>query len=235
MNQIKNRFTEKIICEGKESIRELAEKNKANLGGANLREANLREANLWGANLGGANLWGANLGRANLGRANLGGANLGRANLWEADLWEADLWEADLRGAGLWGAKNLPSIYQSHLSILEFQKSKLRAFKYLNGMTSPYQHFEYEIGKTYTEKNCDTDERFLCGKGLNIATLEWCLRETNCDLTKTYIIVEFDPKDIVAIPYNSDGKFRVRKFKVVRKLTKKELQKAIQPLYPRKI
>ena len=68
----------------------------------------------------------------------------------------------------------------------------------------------------------------LCGKGLNVATLDWCLRDTCCDLSKTYVEVSFDVKDIVAIPYNTDGKFRVRKFKILRKLTKKELEAYIK-------
>ena len=96
---------------------------------------------------------------------------------------------------------------------------------------SPYKNFKYEIGKTYSTKDCNDDERVLCGKGLNVATLEWCLRDNTCDLTKTYIIVEFDVKDIVAIPYNSDGKFRVWKIKIIRKLSKKELKKATELLY----
>lgn len=44
-----------------ESIREIAERNRANLGGADLRGADLRGANLRGANLRGADLTGAKL------------------------------------------------------------------------------------------------------------------------------------------------------------------------------
>jgi hypothetical protein len=61
MNQIKNRFTGDVICEGEESIKELAVKNKANLYGANLSRANLS-----GADLSGANLYRANLYRAKI-------------------------------------------------------------------------------------------------------------------------------------------------------------------------
>ena len=54
---IKNRFTQKIIVEDEaETLREVVEKNKANLGGADL----------WGTNLGGADLRGAYLGEADL-------------------------------------------------------------------------------------------------------------------------------------------------------------------------
>ena len=207
MNEIKL-INGELICNGNESVKELAELNKADLW-----RANLRGANLWRANLRGANLW----------EADLRGADLRRANLWGANLWEADLW----------GAKNLPSEFQCNLHILKWQTSKLLAFKYLNGNQSPYQNFIYEIGKTYEAKDGSTDERILCEKGINLASLEWCLRETNCDLSKTYALFEFHPKDILAIPYNSDGKFRVSKATYLRNLTKDEIEEVIKPLYPK--
>ena len=199
---------------------------EANLRGADLRGADLRDANLWGANLQGADLQGANLQGAYL-----QGADLRDANLWGANLWEANLRGADLRGANLQSADNLTKAHQSSLAILKQQKGKLRAFKYLNGSTSPYQNQEYKIGETYETDEYNSDERFLCAAGLNVATLDWCLRDTNCDLRKTYIEVEFDAKDIVAIPYNSDGKFRVKKLTVIREIPKEELGEYLKPLY----
>ena len=59
-----------VIATG-ESIREIVEANRANLGNADLWGANLGNAKLWGANLGNAKLWGANLGGADLRGANL--------------------------------------------------------------------------------------------------------------------------------------------------------------------
>jgi hypothetical protein len=220
----------------------------ADLKGANLREADLREANLRGANLKGADLreadlrgadlYGANLREANLREANLKGANLRGADLREADLYganlrEANLREANLREADLRGAVNLPKVHYSLLSILKHQKNKMTAFKYLNqNMTSPYQDFKYKIGETYSTDSFEEDERILCGNGFNVATLNWCLLNTYQDLTKCYIEVEFDPNDIIAIPFHTDGKFRVKKLTVVRKLTKKELEKAISHQFP---
>jgi len=84
--QIKNRYTGEIIVEMEaETLREVIEKNKANLQGADLHGANL-----WRADLHGANLW---------------GADLHGTNLWGADLQGADLWGSDLQGADLRGAK----------------------------------------------------------------------------------------------------------------------------------
>jgi hypothetical protein len=160
------------------------------------------------------------------------GAYLRGAYLQDADLQGADLQDAYLRGAYLQDAKNLLPIYDfSNLTILKNQKNKLRAFKFLNGNKSPYNDEKtYQVGKTYTEKKYSTDIFEQCGEGLNVVTIEWCLRDTGKDLTKTYIEVEFSPKDIVAIPFNTDGKFRVKKFKVLRKLYRAELKKYLKPI-----
>jgi hypothetical protein len=95
-------------------------------------------------------------------------------------------------------------------------------------MNSPIQDsgkITYKVDKEYKVK-VDSNRLLDCGKGLNIASLEWCLRQTNGN-TKDYkyIEVSFEPKDLV-VPYFSDGKFRVSKLKVERELTLKELKEA---------
>ena len=84
MITIKNRIGA-VIGEG-ETLKDAAEKNKANLTGADLTLADLSGANLRGANLRGANLTGANLTGADLTLADLSGANLFGANLTGANL-----------------------------------------------------------------------------------------------------------------------------------------------------
>ncbi len=193
---------------------EKATEEGADLWGADLRGADLRGANLRGANLWGANLWGADLWGANLREANLRGANLREANLREANLW---------------GAKNF-NLWVDNLYSLKMQnpKTKLRYWKYLNNGLSPYQNAKYEVGKTYTEKDYDPDEQNPCGAGLNVATLMWCLRDCNSD--SELIEVEFYAKDIVAVPYFTDGKFRVSKFKVLRQISRDEGQKILDKM-----
>ena len=67
MIAIKHRYTDTTLCEfDVETVKQAAERGKANLDGANLYCANLDGANLYGANLRGANLRGANLDDANL-------------------------------------------------------------------------------------------------------------------------------------------------------------------------
>lgn len=105
MNQIKNKWTGVVICEGEETIKALAEKNRANLKGAYLKRAYLEGANLKRAYLEDANLERAYLKGAKLERANLKDANLKDANLEGANLKDANLERANLEGAYLKDAK----------------------------------------------------------------------------------------------------------------------------------
>ena len=106
-----NRLTGELIAEG-ESLRAIAEDNRADLIRANLSGANLSGANLSGADLSGADLYGADLSGADLSGADLSGANLSGANLSGADLYGADLSGANLSGANLSGA----DLYGANLS-----------------------------------------------------------------------------------------------------------------------
>ena len=203
---------------------------RANLKRASLRETDLRGVNLMGANLEQANLNGAhlevfvrakpavaNLRGANLKGASLRGANLGTAYLVGADLSGADLMWADLRGAkldeaNLTDVRNFPF---PDLNILRNQTGKIRAFKLVDkNYEGVFQGgVKYEIGKTIEERNYDPDEKFLCSRGLNVATLEWCLRYK--EKGNIILEVEFTAEDIVAIPYATYGNFRVKRCKVI--------------------
>jgi hypothetical protein len=205
---------------------------EANLKGANLKGADLREADLRGANLKGANLKGANLREANL-----KGANLREANLREANLWGADLWRADLKGA-----VDLPKVHQNALCLLHSQKHPLTSYKYLaKDMLSPYRDFEYKIGETYkeqfpSESAYDLREKCYNKKAIHLATLQWCLIDTNSKIDNyIYVECEFKPEHLLPISYNCDGKFQVTEMKVIRKLTRKELEEAISHFYPSEI
>ena len=163
---------------------------------ANLCGANLRDADLYGANLRDADLCGANLRDANLYGADLCGANLRDANLYGADLTDTRM--------------QLPDIY-----ILKDQSPniKLIAFKFLReSLISPYEGFPYEVGKTYSTTKYDGDERLSCSSGFNVATRQWC--ERNMGEGDVLVKVSFKAGDIVAIPYATDGKFRVKRMKV---------------------
>jgi len=212
-----------------EAVRAKADLRGANLRGANLRGANLCGANLYGANLYGADLYGANLYGANLRGANLYGANLRGANLRGADLYGADLCCADLYGADLCGAKNVENYYYSDLYALKMQPKStiVRFWKYIVDGKTPYQSAVYEVGKTYTFKKFNKDETLDCGKEGNVATLFWCMKDSLEKDKAEFLELEFKVSDIVAIPYFTDGKFRVKKFKVLRKISLEQAKKEI--------
>ena len=193
----------------------------SDLRGINLMGANLEQANLNGADLEvfiRANLAIADLREANLKGAQLRGANLRGANLMGADLSGADLAGADLRyavldGADLTDVENFPF---PNLNILRNQKGKIRAFKLVDkNYEGVFQGgIKYEIGKTIEERDYDPDEKVLCSRGLNVATLEWCLKYK--EKGNIILEVEFESEDIIAIPYATDGNFRVKRCKVIR-------------------
>lgn len=230
------------------------EKNKGNLEEKNLICENLEEVNLQGARLCGTNLAHANLAYANLQETNLSytnlvnaylfsadlrkafllGTNLQDASLEEADLREAEFWDANLKGANLKGANLqgniscLPTLYflkmQPPDTILYFWKPIIPEDSHF------YDHQNYEVGKTYLVDDYEVDERILeCkGKKSTVATLLWCLQ--NHRDAKEFIEVEIKIKDIVAIPFATSGEFTVKKFKVVRKITREQGEKLLKDI-----
>jgi hypothetical protein len=206
----------------KAALEAKADLSYADLSSANLSYADLHSANLSYADLSSANLNYANLSSANLSYANLSYANLRYANLRYANLSSANLRSADLRSADLSYAKYKEPLFLPDLYSLKLlpQDTTLTFWKYLKDGKSPYQHVEYEVGKEYRFDDANSDEKELCAKGGNVATLIWCLKDSlEAD---EFLEVEFKVKDICAIPYGTDGKFRVKRFKVLRKITRKQ-------------
>jgi len=200
-----------------------ADLSSANLSSADLSYANLRYADLSSADLRSADLSYANLSYANLRYANLRFANLRYANLRYANLRSADLSYANLSYADLSSAENLNKFITTPLYILRSQVGKIRAYKVVNEKNEgPYKGgIIYNVGKTYSVKIYDTDENHACGAGINLATLDWCIREWR--VGHRILLVEFTAKDIVSIPIGSDGKFRVKKCKIVKRVNLKEI------------
>jgi uncharacterized protein YjbI with pentapeptide repeats len=184
---------------------------------AALIEAVAHGANLYGANLRGADLRGANLRGANLYGADLRGANLYGANLRGANLRGADLRGANLYGANLYGARGLNPYLSTPLHLLTDQVGKIRLYKLVDADgRSPIQatgKLTYVKGQTYEVANADTDPEKDCGAGINVASLDWCIREWSEG--RRILVVEFTAADIACIPNGSDGKIRLHRCKVV--------------------
>jgi uncharacterized protein YjbI with pentapeptide repeats len=229
--EIKDRWTGIVIlCGEYESMKACLEQNsRVSLSGADLYEANLSRADLYGVDLHGANLHGADLYKANLSRANLSRADLSRADLSRANLYKADLSGADLSGANLYRAIGVNKYLAAPLQLLRDQPGKIRAYKLVKqGGDSPMcrqqngaQPINYRIGAAYEVQGANKDELAECGSGINLATLDWCLREWREGFR--ILVAEFEAADIAAIPIASDGKFRVTRCTIVGEKTLEEL------------
>jgi len=127
-----------------------------------------------------------------------------RADLREADLHGANLREADLRGTMLDRLNWLAWIGISPSSTAHAYKMTAADGK------SPIQSgnkIDYLAAETFVEP-CDSDVDLHCGRGINLANLEWCLNN-KADGYRLFLM-EFDTVDAVC-PRGSDGKFRVSK------------------------
>ena len=116
----------------------------------------------------------------------------------------------------------LPDIYSIKM---QQPDTKLRFWKYLIDGISPYQSASYEVGGIYEFSDADIDENVTCAPGGNVATLSRCLKDGIS--ANEFIEVEFAVKDIAAIPFASDGKFRVRWFRVLRKIDRESAMMVI--------
>jgi len=225
--EIKNHWNNIILFEGEfGSLKlciEAAVKKNANLQDAYLRGANLQDADLRGADLQRADLQRANLRGADLRGAGLRGANLQRANLRGAGLRGADLRGADLQRADLQDAKGIHPALITPLLILADQPGKIRAYKLVNEKwEGPHNGgLQYQIGTTFEVNDADTNADIQCAQGINVATLNWCLRlwvSRNQPIGWHIVIVEFTKTDIAAIPTATDGKFRLHRCTVVEEI-----------------
>ena len=156
-------------------------------------------------------------------RANLSRANLSRADLFGANLSGANLSGANLSGADLSGAEGINKYLITPLTILLDQPDKIRAYKLVNqNMEGPFNGgIKYEIGKVYKVKDANIDDKQQCAKGINLATLDWCMK--NWMPTYRILVAEFEAKDIACIPIATDGKFRVFRCQIVDEKDLKEI------------
>ena len=171
------------------------------LRGADLRDSDLRGSDLRGADLRGSYLRGSDLRDSDLSDSYLRGADLRDSDLRGSDLRGADLSYSDLRGS-----RGISPEQCQPLLLLQYQVGKIRAFM-------------VEVADVNDNPDCD------CGAGINLATLDWCLKTYRGELQEgkfRLLLCEFTAADIVAIPHASDGKFRVRRCKVIKEIDASE-------------
>ena len=164
----------------------------ANLSEANLRGADLREADLIGADLGGADLSGANMFGANLRGANLSGANLSGANMFSQADWIRKNFNPNDSGEGMTVFKDVKSTFFSKPDSWDFKEGE------------------------YIEEVCNANATDMCGCGVSFATMDWLKKNSSNEIWQC--LIEWVDLVGVCVPYNTDGKARCSRLKLIKKI-----------------
>jgi len=185
--------------------------------GVDLQGTVLWDANLRGADLQYADLYGANLRGADLRGADLRGANPRYADLRGADLRGANLRGADLRGADLSNTKGL--LPASRWMKDNFERTSKGYIVYKAFGETPYadrkKWGKIRAGRILTEtvNPCRT---IACGCGVNFATKKW-IENNYKDVTIYKCLIKWENAVDIIVPYNTDGKARCGKLKLLSK------------------
>jgi len=158
---------------------------------------------------------------ANLIGANLSGADLRETDLREANLYEADLREADLGGANLNRANlsEVKGIVSQKKYLSEYTKTKkgIIVYKAIGAATPYLPPSTWEIKKgNYIEENVNPCRTTLCGCGVNFASKEWILKTYSYGVYNLWkCLIEWEDLSDIVVPYNTDGKARCSRLKLL--------------------
>jgi hypothetical protein len=156
----------------------------------------------------------------NLNYADLSCANLSNADLSNADLSNADLSYADLRGTDLDFANGIKN-QKEFLSQFEKTENGIIVYKAIGEtLYNPSPKWNIRENK-YIEENVNPCRTTLCGCGVSFATINWIKKEYE---KKKYDIweclIEWDDMSDIVVPYNTDGKARCSRLRLLEKLDK---------------
>jgi hypothetical protein len=130
----------------------------------------------------------------------------------------------------------LDMLKNSDIKKLAKHDGMVRGYKYVTkDLKSPTQtgpeQITYKVGDEFEIPNADTNPRETCGKGINIATQEWC--KGFAKPPKRALAFEFHSKDVAAIPTDG-GKMRVFRCLCVEEVDIKTF-KPLAPKTPKKV
>lgn len=196
------------------------EGRRADLSSADLSYSDLSSADLRGANLRCSKLLMSNLTDADLRSTVLWNADLSNANLRNADLTGADLTDAylsctKLHDANLSGAKGLLSPIDYILLHFESCDKGVVAYKTFGGQYKAPQSWRIEPNSVISE-NVNANRTETCGCGINVAPLDWV--KENYDGTIWKVLIEWPWLAGVCVPYNTDGKIRCERVRLLETL-----------------
>ena len=130
------------------------------------------------------------------------------------------------------------------LLMLLNQPGKLRVYKVVTlkyGSPTAGRYLSvvtYKPGAKVEVLNANSDVDETCGAGVNVATLDWCIREYGLSRKENqanHLIIEIEctANDIACIPTASDGKFRLHRGRVRRVVPYEELGLGNEPIVGR--
>ena len=158
---------------------------------------------------------GARLVGARLNGASLVGARLVGASLDGASLDGARLNGASLVGARLDGASGIDFRLTTPLAWLFDQPGPIRSYKLVtkDGVGPFNRGLTYAVGEEVSVDDFNSDPAEDCGAGINLGTLDWCLR--HYEPSYRILIAEHTADDIVCVPIAGGGKYRVKRCRIV--------------------
>jgi hypothetical protein len=183
---------------------------------ASFKEAVARAIRL-GIDLFRADFSGKDLSYVDLTDGQLARSDFTRCNLSGSNVQGTDLTYAKLAEAQLSNVKGLEASTLAIVKALFSDQEVLRAYKIVNKKNNEGAFvggIKYEIGSTYEVPNASTDEKVLCAPGIHLATLNWCKDKYN-PKDHRIVVAEFNREDVAVIPTKTEGKFRVKKCKIV--------------------
>ena len=138
-----------------------------------------------------------------------------KANLQGADLQGADLWEANLQGADLSGTK----IFSATKWMVDNFKSTKAGWVVYKDIKSTFyskpKTWKFEPGR-YLEEVCNLTATDSCGCGVNFATKKWLANNSKNDICEC--LIEWVDAIGIVVPYNTDGKARCSRLKLIKKI-----------------
>ena len=189
----------------------------ADMRGAKLRDANLEGATLTGAQLRGADMRGCKAADADVTAADLRGADLREADFTRVEVMDAVFTDAKLRGSVSLNPYRIQPLYSRRLEVGPQIAYKLITPSGEGTFAGGIDYLEaLATGDVVRIPEANTDEFEACAAGINVATLVWALNEWQ----DGYRVLEvaFAAEDIAAIPWTSDGKFRLFRCRVAREI-----------------
>ena len=175
----------------------------SDLSGSDLSDSDLSDSDLSHSDLSGSNLSGSNLRRSDLHGSNLSGSNLSGSDLSDSNLSDSNLsGSTGLLDASQWIAENLTRC-----------RGGVYAYKSFGAHYEPPADWRQEPGAEISE-TVNLLPTLDCACGVNVATLDWVRNNSN-DAPIWKVLVRWEWMAGGVIPYNTDGKFRVPRAKLI--------------------